>query len=233
MRHLLLPIALCAACADPNDDPSEDGGLAWAPCPLFVEGHEGLGAQCAEVALPLRHAEPEGEAITLFVQRRLGAAATRGRQLWMLPGGPGQSAAVYETHVRELDGALPDTDLVLFEHRGVGRSTRLSCPDQEAEGSEGGIDVTAAEWPDCLAAAQAEWGDGLAAFSIDEAARDLHALIERLRGEQQVFVYGGSYGTTLAHRFLQHFPDAVDGVILDSLALDVDHRVYDPLVPDP
>lgn len=217
---------LAVACADPNGEPADDGGLAWEPCPLFVEGRARLTAQCATARVPLRWEEPEGETIELFVQRRL-TGEDNPRQLWMLAGGPGQSSAVYETYVQDLDGKLAGTDLYLFEHRGVGRSTRLGCPAQEADDSDEGIDVSADEWPDCLDAVVAEHGDGLQAFTIDEAAHDLDHLVGRLRGEQQVFVYGGSYGTTLAHRFLQHHPDAVDGVILDSLAIDVDHRVYD------
>ncbi len=225
MRAATLVLMVAAACSDPNADPVVEGDLAWEPCPLFAEGKDHPKAQCTTTRAPLWWDDPEGPTIELFAQRRITGDASR--VLWMLPGGPGQSGAVFETYVKDLADELPDTDLYVFEHRGVGRSTRLGCPAQEADGSEEGIDVSASEWPDCLDAVLDEWGEDLAAFSSAAAADDLAAWIERTAAGREVFVYGGSYGTTLAHRFLQRHPDLADGVVLDSLALDVDHRVYD------
>lgn len=222
---MLLPL-LVLACANPNRETAVTGELRWEPCPLRYEDEGRPWAQCVTADLPLWWDDPEGETIEVFAQRRLPDQEVE-RQLWMLAGGPGQSATVYEEYVLDLQDAIPGTEILLYEHRGVGRSTRLSCPDQEADGSEEGIDVSAAEWPDCLAAVQEEWGEDLAAFSVDAAAFDLEHLLTQAEGEVPVFVYGGSYGTTLGWRFLQHFPDRVDGVVLDSLAVDVDHRVYD------
>lgn len=219
-----LLLAVSASCHDPNADPADDGGIDWQTCPLYVEGKDKPLAQCATVAVPLRHDAPDGDTVELFVQRRLGDGATR--QVWMLAGGPGQPGSVFEGYIDDLSRADPATDWYTLDHRGVGRSTRLSCPDAEDPDSADGIDVAADEWPGCLAALEAEWGEDLAAFSSTEAARDLEALITRTEAGD-VFVYGGSYGTTLAHRFLQRFPDRVDGVVLDSVAIDVDHRVYD------
>ncbi|MCB9675754.1 MAG: alpha/beta fold hydrolase [Alphaproteobacteria bacterium] len=224
-RCLALVGALAlGACGDPNRDGRVEGEVAWEPCPLQVDG-KGQPTQCATIEVPLWWDAPGGATIELFAQRHLSARGER--VLWMLPGGPGQTGAVYETYVKSLARALPDTDLYVFEHRGVGRSTRLSCPVQEDPDSEEGIDVSAAEWPGCLDAVVAEWGDDLAAFSSAAAADDLAAWIDATADGREVFVYGASYGTTLAHRFLQRHDDRVDGVILDSLALDVDHRVYD------
>lgn len=223
MRSLLVA-GLVAGCSNPNGEPLTEGDVAWEPCALQVDG-KGPTTQCATTEMPLWWDDPEGERIELFAQRHL--ARDGRRVLWMLPGGPGQTGAVYESYVKDLAGTLKDTDVYVFEHRGVGRSTRLSCPDQEDPGSDDGIDVSLAEWPDCLAAARAEWGDDLAAFSSRAAADDLAEWIRLTADGREVFVYGGSYGTTLAHRFLQHHPDLADGVILDSIAIDVDHRVYD------
>lgn len=224
MRTHLLWLA-AAACSDPNRNPVVDGGVRWATCALQVDG-KGPPTQCATIDLPLWPDEPDGPTIELFAQRHL-ADGGGDRVLWMLPGGPGQTGAVYESFVKDFDRALPHTDLYLFEHRGVGRSTRLGCPDQEAPQSDEGIEVSGDEWPACLDAVVDEWGDDLAAFSSTNAAHDLAAWIELTAGDRPTFVYGGSYGTTLGHRFLQHHDDLVDGVILDSIAIDVDHRVYD------
>lgn len=214
-----------AACVDPNREPLNEGDLSWEPCPLRFDG-KGPPSQCVTTEMPLRWSDPSGEQIDLFAQRWL-AGKDSSRAIWMLPGGPGQSGAVYESYVKDLARELPDTDIYLFEHRGVGRSTRLSCPEEESPSSEDGIDVSLSEWPSCLASVGSEWGDDLSAFSSVEAAHDLAEWVSLANSDQQTFVYGGSYGTTLAHRFLQRYPDRVDGVILDSIAIDVDHRVYD------
>lgn len=42
--------------------------------------------------------------------------------------------------------------------------------------------------------------------------------MERLRGAGPVFLYGGSYGTYLAQRFIQIHPDLPDGVILEGIS---------------
>jgi pimeloyl-ACP methyl ester carboxylesterase len=213
------------ACTDPNRTPQTENDVAWEECPLQVDGR-GPPTQCATVELPLWWDDPDGAAITSFAQRHL-ATGGASRILWMLPGGPGQTGAVYEGYVKDLARALPDTDVYLFEHRGVGRSTRLGCPDQEDPTSDGGVDVSDDEWAACLDAVVSEWGDDLAAFSSAAAADDLAEWIRLTANGREVFVYGGSYGTTLAHRFLQRHPDLADGVVLDSIAIDVDHRVYD------
>ncbi|MEZ4322340.1 MAG: alpha/beta hydrolase [Myxococcota bacterium] len=222
---LLLGLVLVGACSNPNREAVVENGVSWEPCPLQVD-EKGPITQCARRDVPLWWDAPDGRTIELFAQRHLSGGE---RVLWMLPGGPGQTGAVYESYVKDLakQKAFADTDLYVFEHRGVGRSTRLGCADEEDPASDGGIDITAAEWPSCLATVQAEWGDDLAAFSSSAAADDLADWIAATAEGREVFVYGGSYGTTLAHRFLQRHPDLADGVILDSLALDVDHRVYD------
>lgn len=215
---------LWVACSDPNRTPLTEGVLTWEPCALQADDR-GQPTQCTRTAMPLWWDEPDGATIELFAQRHL---SDRGdRVLWMLPGGPGQAGAVYEGSVEMLARRLPHTDLYVFEHRGVGRSSRLSCPDQEAPDSDEGVDISAAEWPACLDAVLADVGSDLAAYSSRAAADDLAEWIRLTARDREVFVYGASYGTTLAHRFLQRHPDLVDGVVLDSLALDVDHRVYD------
>ncbi|MBX2797813.1 MAG: alpha/beta hydrolase [Myxococcales bacterium] len=219
----LIPL-LSLACSDPNREPLTEGELSWEPCALQVDD-KGPTTQCTTAQMPLWWDEPDADQIELFAQRHLSKAGDQ--VLWLLPGGPGQTGAVLEGYLKTLSKELVDTDIYLFEHRGVGRSTRLSCPDQEDPASDGGIDVTTEEWPDCLAAAEAEWGEDLAAFSSANAADDLAEWIRLTAQGRPAFVYGGSYGTTLSHRFLQRHPDLVEGVILDSLALDVDHRVYD------
>jgi len=125
---------------------------------------------------------------------------------------------VFEGLVELIGQRFPDVDFYLPDHRGTGKSSRIGCT---AEGgrTEGGFFITPGEWPACLAEAQSTMGDALAAFSTTNAANDIGLLVERAKAPgQPAFVYGVSYGTYWANRYMQLFPEQAEGVILDSVA---------------
>jgi pimeloyl-ACP methyl ester carboxylesterase len=190
--------------------------LPWVACPLHSEG-DGPMAECATVKTPLDPKRPDGPSIDVFVKRFKPAGGKSLRQVWMLQGGPGGSGYVFENLAEQIATKFPDIDYYMPDHRGTGKSTRLGCPTQEAEGTEEGINISEAEWPACLADVQAKEGARLPFFTATNAANDLGLLIERARQPgQATFVYGVSYGTYLAHRYLQLFPKQADGVVFDS-----------------
>ncbi len=207
------------------DAPGADAGnntphvtVRWETCPLRSEG-DGPDAECATVATPLDARRPDGPTVDVFVKRFRPKGGRGLRALWMLQGGPGASGYVYEALSEVMATRFPDVDYYIPDHRGTGRSTRLGCPAEEADASPGGIAITEAEWPSCLEALRAQHGERLAAFNTTNAANDLGLLIDATRRpEQPVFVLGVSYGTYLAHRYLQLFPRQADGVVLDSIA---------------
>jgi pimeloyl-ACP methyl ester carboxylesterase len=237
-RFALLPVTFAIACggsehaapptstSDPPDDGGVDAGpdapidppaaIGWEPCPIYSDG-SGDGAQCATVEVPLRWSDREGDRIELFV-KRVRTGSIHSRQLWFLNGGPGGPGADYEPLVEALLPYMPDTDMYLLDHRGTGRSSRLGCPAED-DASEGGLDITAAEWPACIEALEAQWGDRLDGFTTTQAAEDLAWLIEETREQgQEVHVHGGSYGTYWAQRLLQVRPSAPDAVSLLGIA---------------
>jgi pimeloyl-ACP methyl ester carboxylesterase len=199
--------------------------LVFEPCTLTFGPLSSLEAECARPTVPLDWMRPEGRAIDLWVMR-YGAHEMPRAQIWFLQGGPGASGYDYGPLIERLAGFERSIEFFTLDHRGVGESARLGCAVEESDESEGGAAITDAEWPGCLAAVRAEWADDLDAFSSEGAARDLAWLIERTRREGvPVVLYGASYGTTLAQRFLQIFPDVADGVAIDSI--NWPDRTYD------
>jgi pimeloyl-ACP methyl ester carboxylesterase len=192
---------------------------AWSPCPLDSTKSRGDDAECATVTVPLDWDARSGETIEIFVKRwpRFEAEAATAH-LWLVQGGPGSASVEWEGRIDGPAAAFPSTQFYMHDPRGVGRSSRLGCPAEEDTASEGGIDITTAEWPSCLAAVQAEVGSALQKFTIDNAARDLGELIEAISGELPVTVLGQSYGTLLPQRYLHHYPGQPEAVVLDSLA---------------
>ncbi len=195
--------------SEPGELPPLPDGLEWTPCSDY-------GMACVSLPVPLDHERPDGRTITVEVGVTPSAGGPARGQVWMHQGGPGVSAEffdVYATFVAEFG-----FDVFVLEHRGVGASTALECPDQMSLESDGGATITAAEVVACRESVLAQWGsDGLAAFSTTQAALDLQAALTMIGTEQPVFLYGVSYGTYWMLRFLDVATIEVDGVILDGV----------------
>lgn len=191
--------------------------IEWAPCTLFSDG-TGPAAECARLQVPLRASAPDGRRIEVFVKRYRAEGVEPKAQLHMLAGGPGASGIIYERQAEALVAKDPSLEIYLPDHRGTGRSTRLGCPEPEVDSSLQSFYVAASEWPACVAAISAEWGADVGAFNTTEAANDVGAIIAGSRRPgARVIVFGASYGTAWAQRYLQRFPAQADGVILDAI----------------
>ncbi len=209
----------------PDERPPPSDDLEWTRCPLFSGGLD-RAAECATVSVPVHWSEPQGGELDLFVKRYRATTSPRG-QLWLLAGGPGGSGAEFEFQIFDepiqdfypsFGEIAPDLEIYLLDHRGTGRSSRLGCSSGEDAEGIAGRNVVEDEWPDCIDELESEWGEDLDGFTITEAATDLGMLIERTRrNDEPVFVYGVSYGTLWAQRYLHVFPDQPSGVILDSI----------------
>ena len=205
-----------------------DEPTAWRTCSFDVDKEDGL-AECATVIVPADAADPERGGFGLFVKRRK-VIGTPSAQVWILHGGPGASAT---EGLKRLSYDIPalrsDLQYYAVDHRGVGGSERLECGRAQASDSPKGTTIAIEEWPDCIAQVKETVGDRLDLFSTTHAARDVGALVEKYRlPGVPVFIYGASYGTYLARRYLQIFPEQPRGVILEGIADSRDHMTgYD------
>ncbi|TMW54978.1 hypothetical protein Poli38472_014749 [Pythium oligandrum] len=187
-----------------------------------INSTEELLFECAEVKVPLCHEGicGSGTKIDVFVKRiaaheDVGA----GKSLWVLQGGPGMSS-VDQTTMEQLYNQLNGTaNLYTMDHRGTGRSYLLKCDAAGAftTGSPGGSSVNITEAARCGKDILFQIENQTAAFSVTSAAKDVVLLSSELNKDEEVFVYGASYGTYLTERMMHLAPPHVTGYVLDGV----------------
>ncbi len=125
-------------------------------------------------------------------------------------------------------------DIVGFDPRGLGRSTRLLCASDQLRSAKRAKEIGRAMAEACMN----RQPELFAQITSEATARDMEAIRVAL-GEPKLNYLGISYGTVLGQWYLQLFPDKAGGIILDS-ALDFDRwgneywidrlRTYDSLL---
>jgi len=185
----------------------------------------------------------DGGAIGSPADAPVGTAGA-GRELWYLAGGPGDAVGGALGRLADLLDD-PTLDLYGIDHRGTGASGKLECPAEAAADSPDGAEITDEEWPACITYLEETRAD-LAFLTVTQAAMDLGRAIERVHSVDRiasadrvasvagagsvarrvasgaanaprVFIFGASYGSFWANRYLQLFPDQPSGVILDGI----------------
>ncbi len=215
--------ALDVADDDVSQDAAEDvewvlPELAWTTCSLF-EGESDGRAQCAEMEVPRRWDADDGRRFTVFAKRIPAATADPEGQVWLLEGGPGGSGSHgWPPTMDYLHRAFPSFDAYTLDARGTGHSQFLPCPADETMEREVDFASSMAQINHCISYLVEEHGDDLHIFGATPSSHDLHAFIEATRSDgDSVFLWGNSAGTHWAFRFLQLYPDAADGVVLEAL----------------
>jgi pimeloyl-ACP methyl ester carboxylesterase len=196
--------------------------IQWTPCGTL---------ECGTVAVPLDYQNPGGSTIEIAVARHPAEVPSeRIGSLVINPGGPGGSGI--DDLPNELSVLTPELldrfDIVSFDPRGVGRSSPVECPseDASASGSAGPtvdpVPTTPATEAALLAndrefAAQCEAASGsiLPFVGTVDTARDLDRIREAL-GDAQLTFIGHSYGTLLGATYSQEFPTHVRAMVLDG-----------------
>ena len=207
---------------DPATDPAYaryyDQRLTWSDC--------GEGQECATLTVPLDWAKPAGATVKVAVLREP-AAGKRIGSLVVNPGGPGVSGKAYAKVARQAFGRSITShyDVVGFDPRGVGDSSRIRClPDRQLD------DYLAADsTPDSPAevtevvgnlkrfADACENNSGPLFRHVDtiSVVRDMDVLRAAL-GEKTLAYFGASYGTYIGAWYAQLFPWRVGRLTLDG-----------------
>ncbi|MFD9739385.1 alpha/beta fold hydrolase [Umezawaea sp. NPDC059074] len=228
--------------------PAEATGsaVAWRACPTYSDDVlRALGVddgqlpevrtrlarlECGVVSVPLDHDRPRGRRIDVAITRlkatdqahRLGALALN-------PGGPGGSGYLMGVQVGTLNDETRKLgeryDLIGFDPRGVGYSTKVDCAPPEGgeeEPATGPITKEAAKVVfDRESAALTACANSDPAFlgqlTAENVARDLD-LVRAALHERKLNFLGVSWGTWLGAVYRSAFPATAGRVFLDSVA---------------
>jgi pimeloyl-ACP methyl ester carboxylesterase len=201
VRVLALPVVAAVfvlALAAPAD-----GALRFKRCGAF-------GFDCARLNVPLDHSGVVPGRVSLFVKRIRAPRRPRRGALFVLAGGPGQSAsaAFSGESLGALFPAFRNRDLIVFDQRGTGRSGLLRCRAIER-----------ANLLDAGRAAEAcaeQLGARRAFYTSRDSADDIEA-IRRELGVPKISLYGTSYGTKVALGYALRYPANVERLVLDSV----------------
>ncbi len=214
--------------------------VAWHTCHHGSDDDLGatldeIGAQCAEVTVPLDYARPTGGTLKVAISRRKATdTAHRIGTLVVNPGGPGEGLGSGLTWV--VQGMPPYVasgapavaaryDLVGIDPRFQNRSSPLECgwPNNQVEqAGYVGPDRRSFERSVALNAELANrcvpYAHLLPYASTRNAARDLD-IVRAVLGEKKISFLGWSYGSYLGAAYAQLFPGRLARTVLDS-ALD-------------
>jgi pimeloyl-ACP methyl ester carboxylesterase len=154
---------------------------------------QGLVLAEHEFAVPLDHARPDGEAISVFVREARAAGKEDADLPWLLflQGGPGSPAARPTGLQPWIQRATQDYHLLLIDQRGTGRSTPVLAQTLERLGSP---------------QAQADY---LKLFRADSIVRDAEVVRAQLAGGKPWALLGQSYGGFCSCTYLSLAPEGV------------------------
>jgi len=191
--------------------------LEWTDCD---------GIDCAMAIVPIDYDDPSAGTTTISMVR-LPAQGDKIGTLFINPGGPGGSGIDFALGQAQLfgEGILESFDIVGFDPRGVGQSDPLICADTAGLDEWLGSDVDADD-PESVAAYQ-DIVEGIGNGCLDtnpelsqhvttvETAKDID-LLRTLVGDDQLYYYGGSYGSFLGATYAALFPENVGRMVLDG-----------------
>lgn len=159
-------------------------------------------------AIPLDHARPEDEQITVFAREVIAAGRDEAHLPWLVffQGGPGFAPPRPMTNSGWLKRALQDYRVLLLDQRGTGRSTPVTFQ-------------TLAH----LATAQA-MADYLKHFRADSIVRDAEWIRRELLGQNETWsVLGQSFGGFCVTHYLSAAPEALREAIITGGLPPLDH----------
>jgi len=222
---LIIAVPLASACNQSHAaSATESPGASTASIVLSacrVKDFDSI-ARCATVSVPEDHSKPDGKRIEVFVAV-LPALARRPEAdpLFLFAGGPGQAASDLGRIASAFGDVRKLRPIVLVDQRGTGKSKTLTCDTTAgAKAKDPLVDVLNSDatnlerdWAKCLASIKGN----AATHRTDDYINDLE-LIRKGLGYDRINLWGGSYGSRVALRYMKRFPSSIRTAVLDGVA---------------
>jgi pimeloyl-ACP methyl ester carboxylesterase len=217
----LLGAALLSACQPGGHGPHTPASKTISLADCRIKDFDGI-ARCAQVSVPEDSAKPEGKKIEIFVTLLPSLSPQPvADPLFLFAGGPGQAASDLGRLVSTMQSVRKLRNIVLVDQRGTGKSKTLTC--DLVEKSKGKDPVTEAfnsdtkalekDWAQCIASLQGN----PALHRTDDYIADLE-LVRKGLGLGQINLWGGSYGSRVALRYMKLHPQSIRTATLDGVA---------------
>lgn len=244
-KHLLALVCVASApsiVACSSDDPSPGQTpvpgteeplpitLETVPCRYVVpKSVEGTDFSCGDQRVPENRSKDGSRSITLHVIVFKGKKG--GVPTIILEGGPGGSAESEATglamkdpvFVERFEKLLEQGDVVMFDQRGVGRSTpRLTCVPEETKD----LPDPAGTCFERLVSSGVDFAGYDSAANADDVAD-----IAKAVGARKVNLLGISYGSRLGLEVLRRHPDIVRGAVVDGV-LPAEVKIFTETMPN-
>ena len=199
------------------------GTLAFQPCTLAPKSSPfTVEAQCTRMRVPEDWDHSGGRTIELAIAWIPAKSDDATDPVFMLAGGPGQSALEsYPGIAPAFAETLKKRSVILVDQRGTGGSNRLACKDDTGETldtgatPDEGLERIRAFTQRCMATLSAK--ADLRLYTTTDAIRDLDAVRAAI-GAETIDLVGVSYGTRVAQQFARRYPKHTRAVVLDSVA---------------
>jgi pimeloyl-ACP methyl ester carboxylesterase len=163
--------------------------------------------QCGSLDVPLDRSGSVPGAIRIAAMRRVAPTNPTASAVVALAGGPGQAATPLTLDFATVMApALGTRDLLVFDQRGTGASTPLSCQ------------LMGRTLTDAASRCAGELGVRRGQFTTAASVEDLEALRAE-SGYEKLVLYGVSYGTKVAMDYAARYPSRVEALVLDSVVL--------------
>lgn len=199
------------------------GELVFEPCSLTASGVPGaVEAQCSTLDVPENRADPGSRRISLAIAWVPASSDGEPDPIFMLAGGPGQSALQSYPMVH---GAFRDLrrsrHVILVDARGTGDSRPLVCRNEEGEAAITDGDARSADLEAARAfagrCAQALGSEAdLRYYGTGEHIDDLED-VRKAIGAARINLIGISYGTRVAQQYAARYPASTRALVLDSV----------------
>ena len=197
LRRRLVLAVFCALAAGPWLSSDARAAVPFAPC-------EPAPILCATVTVPTDRSGVTTGTLDLAVRRKPATSGSSGSVLVALTGGPGGAAIPrLASFADRLAAAHTTRDLVVFDVRGVGLSSPISCG------------LTSPATFDATKRCGEVLGPLRAFFRSRDTADDLEA-IRIAVGADRLALYAVSYGAVAAYDYASRYPSRVEWMILDS-----------------